>query len=231
MTQFLGTFLIMGVSLLLGRLIKIPIVSYFKIKMIRSNFNTVMEAQLFSTIIVFFGLLYLAEFERPTTGVIGGTLGIFFVVRSWILKEMGMELWEIDHLGDEEEVEKKEEIEEKEDQEAKEENHSWESTFEQIILLVNKYHDKGASASYTEENSLEVKTGNPPEYLIKVYIYDHPSSGIVLRSRFSRPDEGAVVKLGDEGIPMLTLDYESPEKAKKTLFGHLETYLEANSPN
>ena len=112
-----------------------------------------------------------------------------------------------------------------------EENQFWKPTFEQIILFVDKYDDKGASASYTEENSLEVKTGNPPEYIIKVYIYDHPSSGIVLRSRFSRPDEGAVVKLGDEGIPMLTLDYESPEKAKKTLFGHLETYLEANSPN
>mgnify|MGYP006126704485 FL=1 len=86
MSQFLWTMLwffsILGVSSVLGVLTRIAIVSSFKIKMIRSNFNTVMEAQLFSTIIVFFGLLYLAEFERPTFGVISGTVVIFFGVRS-----------------------------------------------------------------------------------------------------------------------------------------------------
>jgi hypothetical protein len=60
-----------------------------------------------------------------------------------------------------------------------EENQFWKPTFEQIILFVDKYDDKGASASYVKENSLEVKAGNPPEFLVKVYVYDHPSSGLV----------------------------------------------------
>ena len=92
------------------------------------------------------------------------------------------------------------------------------------ILIKNL--NLGIFASYVKENSLEVKAGNPPEFLVKVYIYDHPSSGIVLRSRFSRPDEGAVVKLGDEGIPMLTKDYETPEEAEETLFGLIDLLFE-----
>jgi len=107
-----------------------------------------------------------------------------------------------------------------------EENQFWKPTFEQIILFVDKYDDKGASASYVKENSLEVKAGNPPEFLVKVYIYDHPSSGIVLRSRFSRLDGGAVVMSGDEGIPMLTKDYETPEEAEETLFGLIDLLFE-----
>ncbi len=106
------------------------------------------------------------------------------------------------------------------------ENQFWKQTFEQVILFVDKYDDKGASASHVKENSLEVKAGNPPEFLVKVYIYDHPSSGIVLRSRFSRLDGGAIVMLGDEGIPMLTKDYETPEEAEETLFGLIDLLFE-----
>ena len=73
------------------------------------------------------------------------------------------------------------------------ENEIWKSTFRQIILLVDKYADKGSSTSFKEENSLEVRIGNPPEYLVKVFIYDHPSLGEVLRTRFFRPDGEAVV--------------------------------------
>ena len=47
-----------------------------------------------------------------------------------------------------------------------------------------------------------------------------------LRTRFSRPDGKVVVKAGEEGMPMMTIDYESPEEAKETLFSHLEIYLE-----
>ena len=47
-----------------------------------------------------------------------------------------------------------------------------------------------------------------------------------LRTRFSRPDGKAVVKAGEEGMPMMTIDYESPEEAEETLFSHLEIYLE-----
>ena len=71
------------------------------------------------------------------------------------------------------------------------------------------------------------RIGNPPEYLVKGFIYDHPALGIVLRTRFSRPDEGAVVKVGEEGMPMMTIDYENPEEAEETLFSHLEIYLES----
>ena len=224
MTQFLWTLLLLfsfvAVSSLLGYLTRVAIVSYFKIEMIPRNYSNVMGAQFIASIIVYFGLIYLAEFEQPTTGIIGGTVGIFLLVRSWILEELGMGRWEIDYVEDEEEVK------EKVDQKAKEENQLWKPTFKQIILLVNKYGDKGASASYTEENTLEVKAGNPPEYLIKVYIYDHPSSGIVLRSRFSRLDGGAVVMSGDEGIPMLTKDYETPEEAEETLFGLIDLLFE-----
>ena len=106
------------------------------------------------------------------------------------------------------------------------ENEIWKSTFQQIILLVDKYADKGSSTSFIEENSLEVRIGNPPEYLVKVFIYDHPSLGIVLRTRFSRPDGEAVVKAGEEGMPMMTIDYESPEEAAETLFSHIGIYLE-----
>jgi len=105
------------------------------------------------------------------------------------------------------------------------ENEIWKSTFQQIILLVDKYADKGSSTSFTEENSLQVKIGNPSEYLVKVFIYDHSSLGIVLRTRFSRPDGEAVVKVGEEGMPMMTIDYETPEEAQETLFSHLEVYL------
>ena len=107
-----------------------------------------------------------------------------------------------------------------------EENQFWKPTFEQIILFVDKYDDKGASASHVKENSLEVKAGNPPEFLVKVYVYDHPSSGIVLRSRFSRLDGEAIVMSGDEGIPMLTKDYETPEEAEETLFGLIDLLFE-----
>ena len=106
------------------------------------------------------------------------------------------------------------------------ENEIWKSTFQQIISLVNKYADNGASTSFIEENSLEVSIGNPPEYLVQAFIYDHPSLGEVLRTRFSRPDGEAVVKSGEEGIPMMTIDYETPEEADETLFSHLEIYLE-----
>jgi len=106
------------------------------------------------------------------------------------------------------------------------ENEIWKSTFQKIILLVDKYADKGSSTSFIEENSLEVRIGNPPEYLVKVFIYDHPSLGTVLRTRFSRPDGQAVVKAGEEGIPMMTIDYETPKEAEETLFSHLEIYLE-----
>ena len=106
------------------------------------------------------------------------------------------------------------------------ESEIWKSTFQQIILLVDKYADKGSSTSFIEENSLEVRIGNPPEYLVKVFIYTHPSLGTVLRTRFSRPDGEAVVKAGDEGMPMMTIDYETPEEAEETLFSHLEIYLE-----
>ena len=92
--------------------------------------------------------------------------------------------------------------------------------------MVDKYVDKGVNASFIEENSLEVKIGNPPEYLVKVFIYDHPSLGIVLRTRYLRPDGEAVVKAREEGIPMMTIDYETPEEAEETLFSHLEIYLE-----
>ena len=105
------------------------------------------------------------------------------------------------------------------------ENEIWKSTFQQIILLVDKYADKGSSTSFIEENSLEVRIGNPPEYLVKVFIYDHPSLGTVLRTRFSRPDGEAVVKVGEEGIPMMTIDYETPEEAQETLFDHIELFL------
>ena len=71
-----------------------------------------------------------------------------------------------------------------------------------------------------------MKVGNPPEFLVKVYIYDHPSSGIVLRSRFSRLDGDAIVMSGDEGIPMLTKDYETPVEAEETLFGLIDLLLE-----
>ena len=102
----------------------------------------------------------------------------------------------------------------------------WKSTFQQITLLVDKYADKESSTSFIEENSLEVSIGNPPEYLVKVFIYDHPSLGTVLRTRFSRPDGQAVVKAGEEGIPMMTIDYETPEEVEETLFNLLEIYLE-----
>ena len=107
------------------------------------------------------------------------------------------------------------------------ENEIWKSTFQQITLLVDKYADKGSSTSFIEENSLEVRIGNPPEYLLKVFIYDHPSLGKVLRTRYLRPDGEAVVKVKDEGIPMMTIDYENPEEAEETLFSHLEIYLES----
>ena len=107
-----------------------------------------------------------------------------------------------------------------------EENQYWKPTFEQIILFVDKYDDKGASASHVKENSLEVKAGNPPEFLVKVYVYDHPSTGILLRSRFSRLDGNAIVMLKDEGIPMLTKDYETPEEAEETLFGLIDLLFE-----
>ena len=102
----------------------------------------------------------------------------------------------------------------------------WKSTFQEIISLIDRYADNGSSASFIEENSLKVRIGNPPEYLVQAFIYDHPSLGIVLRTRFSRPDGEAVVKVGEEGMPMMTIDYESPEEAKETLFSHLEIYLE-----
>ena len=107
------------------------------------------------------------------------------------------------------------------------ENEIWKSTFQQIILLVDKYADKGSSTSFIEENSLEVRIGNPPEYLVKVFIYDHPSLEIVLRTRFYRPDGGTVVKVGEEGMPMMTIDYETPKEAEETLFSHLEIYLQS----
>ena len=103
----------------------------------------------------------------------------------------------------------------------------WKQTFQKIISLIDKYSGVGASTSFIEENSLEVRIGNPPEYLVKVFIYTHPSLGTVLRTRFSRPDGEAVVKAGDEGMPMMTIDYETPEEADETLFSHLEIYLES----
>ena len=105
-------------------------------------------------------------------------------------------------------------------------NETWKNTFEKIISLVEKYSDNGSSTTFIEENSLQVRIGNPPEYLVKVSIYDHPSLGVVLRNRFSRPDGEAVVKAGDEGMPMMTIDYETPKEAEETLFSHLEIYLE-----
>ena len=107
------------------------------------------------------------------------------------------------------------------------ENEIWKSTFQKIILLVDKYADKGSSTSFIEENSLEVRIGNPPEYLVMFFIYDLPSLGFVLRNRFTIPDEGAVVKVGEEGIPMMTIDYATPEEADETIFSHLEMYLES----
>ena len=106
------------------------------------------------------------------------------------------------------------------------ENEIWKSTFQQIILLVDKYADKVSSTSFIEENSLEVRLRNPSEYLVKVFIYDHPSLGIVLRTRFSRPDEGAVVKVGEEGMPMMTIDYETPKEAEETLFVFIDLLFE-----
>ena len=105
-------------------------------------------------------------------------------------------------------------------------NEIWKTTFQQIISFVDKYADKGTSTSFKEENSLEVSIGNPPEYIVKIFIYDHPSLGIVLRTRYLRPDGEAVVKVKEEGVPMMTVDYETPEEAKETLFSHLEIYLE-----
>ena len=105
-------------------------------------------------------------------------------------------------------------------------NEIWKTTFQQIISFVDKYADKGTSTSFKEENSLEVSIGNPPEYLVQAFIYDHPSLGIVLRTRYLRPDGEAVVKVKEEGVPMMTVDYETPEEAKETLFSHLEIYLE-----
>ena len=102
----------------------------------------------------------------------------------------------------------------------------WKLTFQEIISLIDRYADNGSSASFIEENSLEVSIGNPPEYLVQAFIYDHPSLGEVLRTRFSRPDGEAVVKAGEEGIPMMTIDYETSEEAEETLFSHLEIYLE-----
>ena len=105
-------------------------------------------------------------------------------------------------------------------------NETWKNTFEKIISLVEKYSDNGSSTTFIKENSLQVSIGNPPEYLVKVFIYDHPSLGIVLRTRYLRPDGEAVVKAREEGIPMMTIDYETPEEAEETLFSHLEIYLE-----
>ena len=105
-------------------------------------------------------------------------------------------------------------------------NKIWNSTFQEIISLIDRYADNGSSASFIEENSLEVSIGNPPEYLVRIFIYDHPSLGEVLRTRFFRPDGEAVVKAGDEGMPMMTIDYETPEEAEETLFNHLGSYLE-----
>tara|TARA_Y100000590_G_C15457650_1_gene915235 strand:- start:504 stop:860 length:357 start_codon:yes stop_codon:yes gene_type:complete len=107
-----------------------------------------------------------------------------------------------------------------------EENHFWKPTFEKIILFVDKYDDKGESTSYLKESSLEVKVGNPPEFLVEAYVYDHLSSGIVLRSRFSRLDGDAIVMLGDEGIPMMTQDHKIPEEAEANLFGLIGLLLE-----
>ena len=106
------------------------------------------------------------------------------------------------------------------------ENEIWKPTFQQIISLVDRCAEKGASTSFTEENSLEVRIGNPQEYLVQAFIYDHPSLGEVLRTRFSRPDGKAVVKVGDEGMPMMAIDYQTPKEAEETLFSHLKIYLE-----
>ena len=108
-------------------------------------------------------------------------------------------------------------------------NEIWKPIFEEIISLVDKYADKGVNASFIEENSLEVRIGNPPDYVVNIFIYNHPSMGTVLRTRYLTPDGEAVVKVEEEGIPMMTIDYETPKEAEDTLltlFYYLEIYLE-----
>ena len=108
-------------------------------------------------------------------------------------------------------------------------NKIWKPIFEEIISLVDKYADKGVNASFIEENSLEVRIGNPPDYVVNIFIYNHPSMGSVLRTRYLTPDGEAVVKVEEEGIPMMTIDYETPKEAEDTLltlFYYLEIYLE-----
>lgn len=48
----------------------------------------------------------------------------------------------------------------------------------------------------------------------------------MLDTRFSRLDGEALVKAGEEGMLMMTIDYETPEEAEETLFNHLGSYLE-----
>ena len=51
-------------------------------------------------------------------------------------------------------------------------NEIWKPIFEEIISLVDKYVDKGVNASFIEENSLEVRIGNPPDYVVNIFIYN-----------------------------------------------------------